>query len=185
MKTLTQQDYETAAKFLNCDVAAVKAVKEVESSGSGFQADGKPKILFEGHWFWKYTGGKFGVSNVSYPKWVRNYYNENQHNRLEKAAKLDREAALKSASWGMFQIMGGNHKKAGFSTLQSFINAMYKDEASQLLAFCNFVKNSGLQDELQRKDWVGFAYGYNGAGYKVNNYHTKLANAYKKYSKKQ
>ena len=183
MKTLTELDYAMAAKFLNCEIAVIKAVKEVESAGSGFLPNGKPKILFEGHWFYKYTNGKFRSSNVSYPNWVRNYYNEDQHERLDKAAKLDRESALKSASWGMFQIMGGNYKKAGFNNLQNFVNAMYKDEASQLMAFCNFVKNSGLQDELQHKDWVGFAYGYNGSGYRVNNYHTKLANAYKKYSK--
>ncbi len=184
MKTLTEKDFERAADFLDCEVAAVKAVTEVESAGAGFLPSGKPKILFEGHWFYKYTGGKHGVSNVSYPKWIKKHYAEDQHARLDKAAKLDRNAALMSASWGIFQIMGGNYRKAGFSTLQAFVNAMYKDEASQLLAFCNFVKNSGLQDELQRKDWVGFAFGYNGAGYKSNNYDTKLAKAYKKYAAK-
>jgi hypothetical protein len=49
------------------------------------------------------------------------------------------------------------------------------------LAFCNFVKSVGLDDELVRKDWVGFAYGYNGKGYLSNNYHKKLEVAYNKY----
>lgn len=38
-------------------------------------------------------------------------------------------------------------------------------------------------NELQRKDWAGFARGYNGPGYAKNRYDIKLANAYKKYSK--
>lgn len=40
---------------------------------------------------------------------------------------------------------------------------------------------SYLVDELQRHDWAGFARGYNGAGYKRNNYDEKLRQAYNKY----
>ncbi|AZA64465.1 DUF3380 domain-containing protein [Chryseobacterium carnipullorum] len=59
MKTLTEQDYINAAKELGCEVAAIKAVAEVESRGSGFLSSGEPKILFERHRFYKYTNGKY------------------------------------------------------------------------------------------------------------------------------
>jgi hypothetical protein len=45
-----------------------------------------------------------------------------------------------------------------------------------------FIKAAGLQDELQNKNWAGFAKGYNGPGYAQNNYDGKLASAYDKYA---
>lgn len=184
MKTLQECDYVTAANLLNCEVAAIKAVAEVESSGSGFLSTGEPRILFEGHVFYRLTKGKFGVSNVSYPSWISKYYNENQHLRLAKAITLNREAALQSASWGKFQIMGENWKSLGYSSLQEFINAMYANETEHLMAFVKFVKVNGLADELKRKDWAGFARGYNGPGYAKNQYDKKMAAAYLKFSRK-
>lgn len=182
---ITDCDYKIAAALLDVDVATIKAVAEVESAGGGFLANGQPKILFEGHWFHKLTGGKYTNpenANISYPNWKTSYYNENQHARLAKAVKLDRTAALKSASWGKFQIMGFNFEKAGFENLQSFINAMYKDEGAHLMAFVNFVKSEGLDKYLKKKDWAAFARRYNGSGYAKNMYDVKLAKAYKKYS---
>ncbi len=52
-KFLAEKDLIDLAKELKVEVAAVKAVYEVESSGRGFLTSGKPKILFEGHIFWK------------------------------------------------------------------------------------------------------------------------------------
>lgn len=71
MKELKEQDYINASKELGCEVAAIKAVAEVESAGSGFLSDGQPKILFERHYFSRLTGGKFDKSypDISYPKW--------------------------------------------------------------------------------------------------------------------
>lgn len=63
MKTLTEQGYIDAAKELGCEVAAIKAVAEVESRGLGFLPTGEPKILFECHRFFKYTYGKYAISN--------------------------------------------------------------------------------------------------------------------------
>jgi hypothetical protein len=182
MKKLQEQDFIDAAALLNCDIAAIKAVAEVESLGGGFKND-LPVILFEGHWFWTLTKGKFGHTNYSYPKWTKKFYSMNQHARLESAAQKDRNAALQSASWGMFQIMGFNFKKAGFKTLQEFINAMFKSEREHLLAFCNFVIASGIDDELREHKWDQFAYIYNGPKYRENNYQVKLATAYTKFKK--
>lgn len=43
---LTSQYVLDAAAILNCSVAAIKAVAEVESNGDGFLSTGEPKILF-------------------------------------------------------------------------------------------------------------------------------------------
>ena len=174
------------AKRLGCEPEAVLAVAEVESAGGGFSPDGFPKTLFEGHWFHKLTKGKYSQTHptISYPTWTRQFYGKTwqaERARLELATSLDRTAALQSASWGMFQIMGFNHGLCGYKTVQQFVNAMCKDENSQLEAFVGFVIERGLADELQRKDWHGFARLYNGPRYMENDYAGKLERSYNKY----
>lgn len=187
MAQLSEQAYKTAAKTIGCDVAIIKAVDEVESSGKGI-IDGKPVILFEPHIFWKQlkaVGITPKVSEFCYPVWGTKPYpggQAAQWARLDKAAAIHRNAALLSCSWGRFQIMGFNHKTAGFPVLQSFINAMYKSEDVHLQAFVSYVINARLDDELKYKDWAGFARGYNGALYWKNNYDKKLKAAYLKYA---
>ncbi len=190
-KRLKEDDYIYAADRLNCEIEAIKAVAEVESRGDGFeiQRDGHiaPKILFEAHWFGRYTGYKYNKShpNLSVYKWGQAKYGKNldQHIRLQEAVKLDREAALMSCSWGKFQLMGGEWKENGYDSLQHFINAMYEDEFEHLKGFCSFVErkaNGRLIKALQNKDWKTFAYYYNGPGYKKNNYDVKMEGAYRR-----
>lgn len=184
---LTEADYQEAAKLLGCEPAAIKAVAEVESSGSGFLATGEPKILFERHYFRRLTGNRFDklYPDLSGPYKAGTYGpgGQHQHRRLQAAISLDRNAALQSASWGRFQIMGENYQLAGFKSIQSFINAMYNSERDHLLAFSNFVINKGLAGDIRNKDWARFARGYNGPAYAQNKYDIKMAAAYKKYSK--
>lgn len=183
MNKLQECDFITAAKLLNCEVAAIKAVHEVEVRGKAFQPDGKPTILFERHKFSKYTNGKFDKTHPHISNKKSGGYGPTsaQHGRLAEAAKLDRTAALMSASWGAFQIMGFNYLSAGFKDLQSFINAMYAGEVEQLLSFVNFIKSEKLEKYIQTRNWAAFAERYNGIDYKKNKYDTKLAEAYKKY----
>ena len=60
---LQEKDFQKAAKALNCDVAAIKAVAEVESKQDGFLPTDEPIILFERHIFSKLTKGIFDTSN--------------------------------------------------------------------------------------------------------------------------
>jgi hypothetical protein len=177
---LTDEAVEDAAKSIGCTVAAVKSVIDVESHG-GFLPDGRPKILFERHYFSRLTRGKYDDSNpdISAKKWGGYKGGAAEYERLGRAIKLDRTAALKSASWGAFQIMGDNCRACGFADVEDFVKAMVAGEAEQLEAFVKFVKKSRLEDELIRLDWAGFARGYNGSAYKTNRYDEKLAAAYR------
>lgn len=183
---LEREDYERAAERLGCEVAAVHAVVEVEASGSGFLDDGRCKILFEAHWFSRFTAGRYDLTHpqISSPFWDSALYigGGGEWSRLNAAISLDAEAALKSASWGLFQIMGFNHGKCGFAKVTTFVDAMKRSEAEHLAAFVEFVAAAGLDDELRRLDWAGFAYGYNGPGYRQNDYDGKLARAYRRFS---
>lgn len=185
-KTLTDADYQRAAKSLGVDVASIKAVASVESSGAGFLPDGRPKILFEAQQFHDHTGGRYDRTHpdISSPTWNRSLYKGGaaEYGRLAEAQKLDSSAALQSASWGKFQILGSNYRAAGYDSVESFVAGMKQSEGKQLDAFVGFVKANGLADNLKNHDWAGFARGYNGPGYAANDYDGKMARAYAQYS---
>ena len=185
---LKPEDYIDDAQRLGCERAALMAVAKVESNGTGFYSDGHPTILFEGHIFHRLTKGKFDLTHptLSYPKWTKQHYGKTsaqERARLEAAAKLDRNAALMSTSWGTFQILGLNYVPAGFRSLQAFINAMFRDANSHLEAFTSFILNNNLDDELRDLRWADFARHYNGPGYAANKYDVKMAEAYQMYKR--
>ena len=185
-RAITDEDFARAAWRLGCEEAVVRAVARVESGGrTGFLEDGRPKILFESRWFHKLTGGRFDESHdhLSTPTWVRNYRGgAAEYDRLAEAADLDPEAALKSASWGMFQILGINHHVVGFATVEDYVAAQLESEGAHLDAFTTFVIANRLDDELRDKRWADFAFGYNGPGYRANQYDRKMADAYAEHS---
>jgi hypothetical protein len=187
---ITHADLEAAAAKLGCTVAAIQAVCEVEAPFGGFDSADRPRILFEGHKFSAATRGAFDKTNptLSHPRWTRAWYakgptpdarNAGEHLRLSQACLLNREAALKSTSWGKFQILGANHAACGFDTLQQFINAMFDSEQAHLRAFVNFILHEGLQRHLQALRWADFAEAYNGPQYALNRYDTRLADAHR------
>lgn len=182
---LNEEDYSLAARKLNCEVAIIKAVAEVESSGKGFFDDDRPKILFEAHIFSKETKHIFDVEypEISSRKWNKSLYigGEAEYDRLNKAKALDEIAALRSSSWGKFQIMGFNYSFCGYNDITAFVNAMHISESEHLMAFLGFIDSMKLAVHLRNKRWNKFAEGYNGKNYKQNKYDTKLKKAYEKF----
>lgn len=181
---------ELAAR-LQADVAALKAVAQVESSGGGFlpAPDQRPKILFEGHVFHRLTAGRFGQSHpgISYPKWDRSKYSgslRGEWERLELAASLDASAAMQSASWGAFQIMGFNYALCGCDSVGRFVEANSRDAEGQVEAFARLLgrPRSPLIEPLRKHQWAVFAKLYNGPLYAKNKYDTKLAAAYARFA---
>ena len=188
---LTADDVSSAALDLNVEMAALRAVIDVECSGSGFIADGRPAILYEAHVFHRLTGGRYGNAKdrygvaLSVPLWNKALYGASgahQWDRLEDAAKLDWGAAHQACSWGIGQLLGENYRPAGWSDIQSFVAAMEESAGQQLNGMCRFIKDKKLDAPLRAKNWAAFARGYNGSGYAANQYDTKLAAAYAKWS---
>jgi len=176
------------ATALEVEVAALHAIAEVESAGRGFLPSGRPKILFEGHAFHRLTGGRFSAAHpdISYPKWDRSKYKggEAEWTRLDKACALDRNAALQSASWGLFQIMGFNHGYCGCADVEAFVAEESRSAECQLRHFARFIARPQFIGALgTTKNWAAFAKAYNGPGYAKNKYDTKLAAAYARWSK--
>ncbi len=201
-KLLSEKDLIDFAQNYGLELAAVKAVNQVESRGKGFLVHGKPRILFEGHIFWKELKKRNIVPNnylnsltqdVLYEKWTKKYYRggDGEYERMEKAAGISglpgaREAAQCSASWGAFQIMGFHYKNLGYGTIDNFVQAMNNHERDHLDAFGRFISVAGISGKklivwLKEKNWEKFANGYNGAEFKKNKYDTKLQSAYESF----
>lgn len=181
-------DFEKAARSLGVEVAALRAVAEVESRGDGFLVDGRPIILYERHVMFKlmFADGAAAavVAATQYPDIVNREPGGykggiTEWERLADAIAINRECALQSASWGMFQLMGFHWKRLGFNSVQAFVNAMYAGEPQQLDAFCRFIcTDNALHKALVSRDWLTFARGYNGRAQK--GYDVKIAAAYKR-----
>ncbi|ADX32030.1 endolysin [Pseudomonas phage vB_PaeM_VL12] len=181
---ITDREYQQAAEMLGVDVPAIKAVTKVEAPVGGFQPTGEPTILYERHQMYRQLQAK-GLPTEGHPPDLVNKvaggygkYSE-QHAKLARAVKIDRDSALESCSWGMFQIMGYHWKLMGYPTLQAFVNAMYASEGAQMDAFCRFIKaQPTTHAALKAHDWAKFARLYNGPGYAKNKYDVKLEKAY-------
>lgn len=177
------------SKKLGCETAAIKAIVATEVGIRGaYDSQGRPTILFERHIFSKLTGGKYDKSHpvISNPIQGGYGYFSAQYTKLNEAEKLNREAALKSASWGVFQILGLNFKQAGFKNVRDFVKAMKISLVEQANAFVEYISNDArLLAALHQKNWSKFAKIYNGSAYRVNNYDGKMKNNYNKilYSK--
>ncbi len=187
------------AKSTGIPLCHLKAVLAVESVGSGFLLHepypARPKILFEAHWFYKLSGN-FPISRIrpdlSSKHWNRRLYKGGsaEWGRLEDALGLAEDlaespddermlkhAALKSCSWGLGQVMGFNYKIAGCDSIEQFVRENHQGEKQQFLHMLSFIEENGLTSALRKGDWHAFARGYNGAGYRKNKYHLKLARA--------
>lgn len=180
--TLTHDDYARAAELLGVEVAALKAVAQIEAPYGGFLNTDEPRILYERHIFSRLTRGRYDARwpDISNPRpggYVGGYA---EHIRLQRAVDLDRDAALQSASWGKFQIMGFNYAACGCRTLQEFINLVYRSEQAHLALFVNFLRSRGLVKYLRNKDFAGFARWYNGPAYAKNRYDVRLRAAYRR-----
>lgn len=183
---ITEADLKAAAEYLNVPVGHIKMVKAVESGGASFDNSGRPIILFEPHIFYRQTGGAHGITSFSYPKWGQKPYPKSYDGRWEQladAATVDDEAAVESASWGLFQVMGFHWKALGYESALEFALSMVGSEAGQLTALVKYIAKNGLAPALRRckkgdsDSCRDFAKGYNGSGYTKNNYHIKMARA--------
>lgn len=166
----------------------IHALLDVESAGKGFDDKRRLKMLFEPHVFYRELTNpderqQAERLGLAYAKWGLKPYPSDSYPTLIAAMRINATAALRSASWGLGQIMGFNHVKAGFEEVESMIHSFKTGEAAQLQAMVLFIKNSGLADHLRRHRWASFARGYNGKGYSKHGYHTKLEAAYKKWSR--
>ena len=190
-KLLGLADLARAAQQLDVPLAAVRAINEVESRGAGFLADGRPVILFERHTMARRLR-EHGIDPAPHIARTPAIVNTQrggylggtaEHRRLTMAREICEPAAIESASWGLFQIMGFHWRDLGYDSAEQFERFMQRSEGAQLDAFVRFIEaNPHLHKALRAGKWAQFAAGYNGPDYKANLYDVKLARAFERYS---
>ena len=168
------------------------AVLCVESSGKGFEPsnDNRMIIRFENHLFWKYWGRlnanrfhsyfQYGEREKGKLKvWLGHRWRKDidddwrtfhgDQNRewqvLEFARSLDDKAALYSISMGAPQILGSNHERIGYNSVQEMFTKFNQDIRHHIMGLFNFC-NDYMIRALRDKDFVTFAKFYNGPGQK-------------------
>lgn len=182
---LGQDGFVRSADELAIDAAKLWAVMEVEARSCGYLTDRRPVILFERHKFHAQTDGRYDRLASEISNRVAGGYGRAgsaQYDKLYQAIRLDEDAALSSASWGLGQIMGFNSKLIGYQSVQDMVTAMCASEENQLRAMTDFILVNGLDKYLRVGDWASFARNYNGPKYHINQYDARLNGAHRKYS---
>lgn len=194
-KKLDDIDLPRIASKIGVGEDELHAFMEVETNGRGFDSKGRPVILFEPHIFWrmlpKEKRARAAKEKLAAPKWGQIPYVKDSYSRLHRAMKIDKEAALKSCSWGYSQIMGFNYSMVGYRSVDAMVKSFMDDEENHIIAMVDFIIASGIDDEMRElakltgptypKDCIPIVAVYNGSGFRKNRYHIKFAEAHNKW----
>ena len=183
-RDLTGRDFAQAAERIGCDVAAIRAVWEVEAGGRHFLADGSVIRRFEPHHFPRAEWPRIGFTVRKGEAPWRASMRLSDEDMFQEAAVLDPDAAMRASSWGAPQIMGFNHSDAGFESPRAMVEHMAVSAAHQLGAFVQLVEAWGIAGAISAHDWTAFARRYNGSG-QVERYAALMEAAYRRHSGKR
>lgn len=178
------------SRMLSVPNNTIVAVLAAESGGNAFGKDGRMIIRFEVHIFYNSWGaqnpqnfdrffafdrspgnswkGHLFRSDVGQP-WIDFHGNQDKEWQVLTIARaLDDTAALSSISMGAPQVMGFNHRRIGYDTVQKMFFQFARSAQAQLLALFDFVRGTGGSSQaitaLQNRDYLTFATLYNGSG---------------------
>ena len=189
-KKIISEITELANKY-DIDREALMAVIEVESAGRfGAKVNGKlePLIRFEGHYYYRLLPrSKRNIAvtkGLASPKagGIRNPISQTSRWRLlERAMRLDRQAALESCSWGLGQVMGSHWRWLDYASIDALVSEARSGAEGQIRLMMRFVEKANLLDKLKTHDWAGFARAYNGPAFRKNQYDMKMRDAWLKH----
>lgn len=190
----TTQKITLAKRLGDTNLVRLNAVTKVESLGSGWFNDGRPKILYERHKFWQFNDESKAPKSTyfNYPEWGNYTIDadgngiDDSYDKLLKACEYDPLAAFKSVSMGAFQVMGEYHVAMGYKTPWDMLFACTHSEQAQYELLASFLEMKKAKSQFlalsEKPDACRpFALIYNGKNYAKNDYHGKLAAAVKYY----
>lgn len=153
------------ARVNNLPFDVLMAIVKVETPGYGFdKITGKLLIQFEPNWFRKLAPGAPGRI------WTKNKVDIQRREWIafNDAFAINPDAAMKSTSIGLPQIMGFHFKRLGYSTVGAMWDDFKEGEYQQLCALVRFIlTDTALLRAVKSRNWHGIATQYNGAGYKA------------------
>lgn len=182
---LTDEDFQTVAKELGVEVAAIKAVVLIEAGSQmkGFWGPGVPVINFDPSMYARFrskAADKSGDKGAKVPAGLKGY-GLKEWTQLTHARRVNRQGADMGTFWGMFQIGGFNYRQCGCSSIEEFVERMCYSDFEQLELFAAFITAGGMLADLRNKNWAAFSRKYNGPSYARRGYHTRMAAAYNRF----
>lgn len=162
------------ANLFDIDLKILKAIIKVESGGVGFNTDGKIIIQFEPSWFKRFSNqSNFIIDNNKVgnqkEEWIA----------FNAAFKINPDAAMKSTSIGLMQIMGFHYLDLGFKTVGEMWDYAKASERNQVEIAIRFIKNNPkLFKAVKEHDFKTIAFYYNGSNYQKYNYDKRLQQTY-------
>ena len=164
-----------AANALGIPVEVVQTIENVESGG-------RPSaIRFEPHLFLRHRPSlSLDIPFTKGPRGFSVTRSETDQSAFEHAFEFDPDAAVKSTSWGLYQVLGSHLIKA-YGSAQHGVDSFYADplDASYKLLVSWFKGNRPALAAARAKDWVELARRYNGPG-NVEAYSAAMAREYAK-----
>ena len=153
------------AAALNIDVEVIMAIGAVESGGrSG------PTLRFEPHLFHRDASSaeaaKVPFTAHSPPPTYSRVGKETKKPAFDHAYTVNKKAAIRSTSWGMYQVLGGHLLKKYGPDPDRALAAFYNDpDAVSYVLLQSWMEGSPkARKAAQEKDFVSFAGYYNGGG---------------------
>lgn len=176
--------YEKASE-IKVSPANAAALIYIESAGQPFGEDGRMTIKFEPCVFYEMWGSNHSElfsqyyqcdrPNDKFRESAAENFTELHGDHFREwtafnlARTLNEDAAMKSISMGLAQIMGFNHHKIGYPSANQMFDALSNSTISQLDSLflaLSYRDASGKTclDPLKSEDYVSFANCYNGEG---------------------
>lgn len=188
-RPIISYDVASMANMYQVELPALRAVMAVESRNSGFDNKRRPVILFEPHVFYRNLVGEQRTRacqlGLAYQKWGSEPYprsSDGNYRRLANAILINEEAAYRSISMGMGQVLGENFRACGCTSAKQMFELCMEGEALQLKMMLEFIKSNHLIHYLNDHDWEKFASHYNGTG-QVPKYAAWLEREYAKWER--
>lgn len=182
---LTSGALATLSVHLGCEIATLRSIIQVETGGSGYDKQGRPKALFEPHIFYRLIADdkeslrRAIAEGVAYKYQGHRPYPMDSYPHIMAAMKINPAAALMATSWGLPQILGENFKECGYPSVLVMVLAFMAGEDGQVAAMAGFMRSAGLLEALRTRDWKRIERVYNGPlGWK-HGYARRLAVAYR------
>ncbi|WP_460154659.1 N-acetylmuramidase domain-containing protein [Pseudomonas sp. S2_G10] len=191
---ITKKHFELLADELGVEREVLRAIAVAETGDkSPFREYEVGKrhalILYERHYMRRLllasgmSQSEINALSISEPKIVHAYeasyvYGslDEQYSRFKRAREINHAAAIKSCSWGKFQVMGEYYRHL-YSSIEELEEAQNYCALQHLQYFKVFlVKEKKLMEPMKNKDWLLIAQKYNGKG--QIGYDVKIRSAY-------
>lgn len=172
---ITAEQSKAFGESMNGGVHWAMVFAILESNNKGLTETGRPVLRFEKHKWKKFTSRNRAARVYDRARNPRDY--DDRYEQYLGMRMVHHHGAMLSHSWGVFQIMGFNHRLAGYENWRQFELAMDTIEG-QLKAWRSFVlANPPLLSALRKDNAQAVAYHYNGPAYAMNRYDVRFAQA--------